>query len=621
MYNNNGIILFHLLLKIMISTIMLFMGAFPVTLVGQSGVVTRDSADYSYFHTDDIFTFHTPNDTLADITHLQKVTLWNENQHYANTGNYGSALWPLIFRPEMPVGFHIGTEVYQFYQVRPKTFRFFTSDTPVSDLFFSQLGNQNNLLVGADFSRSFTQGISMSLNYKRLSYAGQYLGADTKSTGFGLGFKFESPDKRHHTVLLFTQNANEEGHNGGVTSDSLVRDNPFRRSVPTRLRDATSRQQRQSYVWHQYLMFSKQNKSASQFYILNTVKYQPSYYQVSERVTDSLQHTQFYNFAAFDTRGMRRLTELSHWSEGLFLHAEKKQGISGRIGLTYDLFNLSDGPVRVQRNDVTASFNGYVPIFKTLFIRTQARLGLLDNIGRFHMGGQLDVKLSDWLILTGGLELFRSEPSYMSQNVIVNDIREIENDFNNPFGSVLSAHFYVPKISLKVGLTQTLIDQMIYYDLRGMPKQSSAIFNISQIYASHQLKWGIFGLDNRIFIQTQPNNILPLPDVLSSHQLYLTGRWFKKVMDVTFGIDARITSRYIGPSFHPLFMNFHQSSEHLNTIPMVHAFFMAKVSQFRALLMMDNISQYFTSETQYQVTGHPQFDPLFRLSLRWMLLD
>lgn len=593
----------------------------PLILNGQSDIMSGDSLRYSYFHTDDIYTLYASDDTLANIRHLQKVTLWNDQQHYVNTGNYGSALWPLVFRPDAPVGFNTGSEVYRYYQVRPEDFRFYTAETPVSDLFFSQLGNQNNLLVGADFSRSFTQGFSMSLNYKRLSYAGQYSGADTKSTGLGIAFRYESPNKRHNSLFLFTQNANEEGHNGGVADDSLVLDNPFRRSIPTLLQNATSRQQRQSYIWHHYYKISDKNQASSQFYILNTFKYQPSYFKYSDRDVDSLQHVQFYEFVEFDARGVRRYLDIDHWSEGIFLHAEKKQGIRGRIGLTYDHFSLTDGPVRNQRNDLTASFDGYIPIFKTLFIRTRARLGLLDNIGRFNIGGQLDIKLSDWLTLTGQLELFRSEPSYMSQNLVVNDIEEIQTQFNNPFGSVLSAHFLIPRIRLKVGLTQTLIDQMIYYDFNGIPSQSSAIFNLSQIHASHQLKWGVLGFDNQIYLQTQPNRLLPLPEWFTSHQLYFTGRWFKKVMEINIGLDARIIDTYEGPAFHPLFMNFHQSRVNLNNVPVVHAFFMAKVSRFRALFMMDNISQYFMSETNYQVVNHPQWDPLFRLSLRWMLLN
>lgn len=580
-----------------------------------------DTINYQYYHTEDIYTLYPSDDTLLDSRYLQKVVLWDENQHYVNSGNYGASLWPLIFRPETFMGFNVGIHNYNIYQVRPEKFKYYAPNAPVSDLFFSQLGTQNNLMVGADFSRGFTNGISMSLNYKRLSYAGQYLGADTKSTGFGIAFRYESPNKRHNTIFLFTQNANEEGHNGGVVNDSLVRDNPFRRSVPTRLREATSRQQEQSFIWHQYFKLTQKNQSSSNFYLLNTVKYQPSYYNYSDREVDSTQHAQFYKWADFDSRGMRRYLDISHWSEGFFIHAEKKQSISGRIGLTYDNFTITDGLKRTLRNDLTASFDGYIPIFKTLFLNTKARLGLLENIGNFNVSGQLDIKLSDWLVLTGQLELFRSEPSYIAQNLTVNDTQEISNDFNKPFGSVISAQFFIPKINLKVGLTQSLIDQMIYFDVNGTPQQSNALFNMSLLYASHKLEWGILGFDNQVYLQTQPNRLFPVPDLFSSHQLYFKGRWFKKVMDVNIGLDARIINAYNGPAFQPLFMNFHLSDERLSNVPAVHAFFMAKVSRFRALLMMDNISQYFIPETNYHVVGHPQLDPLFRLSLRWLLLD
>jgi len=580
-----------------------------------------DTLHYQYFHIDDVFNSIHSNDTLVDMRMLQKVGLWNSQQHYVNTGNYGSVLMPLIFSPEANMGFNVGMERYHLYQVTADSFRFYAPNTPVSDLFFSQLGTQNNLMAHADFSRGFTNGVSMSLNYKRLSYGGQYQGQDTKSTGFGIALRYESDNKRHNSIFFFSQNANEEGHHGGVLDDADVQNNPFRRSVPIQLRDASSRQQQQNYAWHQYYRLNAKSETSSSFYVLNILKFQPSYYKFSDREVDSTQHQNFYAATDWDRRGIRRYLDISHWSEGLFIHAEKEQGISGRVGLTYDNFKILDGGTQVNRNDLTASFDGYIPVFKTLFLNTKARLGLLENVGNFDLSGRLDIKLSDWIVLSGNLHLFMSEPSYIAQNLIVNNQRAVQNEFNKTLGTVLSAEFAIPKIKLKVGFSQTLMDQLVYFNAEGLPQQSNSIHNLSLIYASHKLKWGLLGFDNQVFIQNQPTKLLPIPDVFSSHQLYFMGKWFKKVLDVNIGIDVRSINEYNGPAFNPLFMNFHLSDQRLNNVPAVHAFFMAKVDRFRALIMMDNVSQYFLNPTNYHVVGHPQLDPLLRISIRWLMLD
>lgn len=581
-----------------------------------------DTVNYQFYNIDDIFTKYSFEDTLADIRLLQKVTLWNAEDHYVNTGNYGSALFPILFSAPSATGFNVGMDVYSLYQVRPESFKFYSPDAPVSDLFFSQLGTQDNLMAQADFSRGFTNGLSMSLNYKRLSYGGQYRGADTKSTGLGVAVRYESPNKRHNSIFYFSQNANEEGHTGGVFNDADVQSNNFRRSVPTRLANASSRHQQQTYSWHQYLQLTSQSQENSKIYLLNIVKFQPSYYKFSDRAIDSTQFSDFYAFTNdIDTRGIRRYLDVAHWSEGIFIHAEKKQGISGRVGLTYDNFTILDGLSRTVRNDLTASFDGYIPVFKTLFINTQARIGLLENIGNFDLKGQLDIKLSHWLTLSGKVQIFRTEPSYISQNLIVNDVQVLSGTFNKPIGSVFGADLKIPKLKLTLGLSQSLIDQQIYFDSQGLPQQSSTLFTLSRVFATHQLKWGILGFDNQVYLQNQPNKILPLPEVYSSHQLYFAGRWFKKVMDVNIGLDMRMLGDYVGPGFHPLFMNFHLTDQRLSNVPAINAFFMAKVGQFRALLMMDNVSQYFMEKTNYHIVGHPQFDPLFRISIRWLMVD
>ncbi len=580
-----------------------------------------DTLNYKYFHIDDVFKSINSDDTLLDMRMIQKVGLWDNQHQYINTGNYGSALMPLIFRPEANMGFNVGMERYQLHQVIADSFKFYTSDTPVSDLFFSQLGSQNNLMAHADFARGFTNGISVSLNYKRLSYGGQYLGQDTKSTGLGIAFRYESPNKRHNSIFFFSQNANEEGHHGGVANDADVQNNPFRRSVPIQLRDASSRHQQQNYAWYQYYRLNSKSESSSSFYVLNILKFQPSYYKFSDREVDSTQHQNFYAATEWDRRGVRRYLDISHWSEGLFIHAEKEQGISGRVGLTYDNFRILDGGTQVQRNDLTASFDGYIPVFKTLFLNTKARLGLLENVGNFDLSGRLDIKLSNWVVLSGQMQLFRSEPSYIAQNLIVNDQRAIQNEFNKSLGTVLSAEFAIPKIKLKVGISQTLVDQLVYFNAQGLPQQSNSIHNLSLIYASHNLKWGILRFDNQVFLQNQSTKLLPIPDIFSSHQLYFVGRWFKKVMDVNIGLDVRSINAYNGPIFNPLFMNFHLSQQQLNNVPAMHAFFMAKVQRFRALIMMDNVSQYFLNQPNYHVVDHPQLDPLLRISIRWLMLD
>ncbi len=577
--------------------------------------------EYHYVHTGDIYTIHRAVDSLDVPVFLSDVYSSGKNR-YINTGNYSSAAFELYKKIDINTGFNTGYNQYRPYQISKENFRFYEQNRPVSNLFFSQTGSQDNIAVGADFSRNFENGISVSLNYKRLSQKGFFNEQDTKSTALGIGFRYENPSKRYNGILVFIQNANEERFNGGIVADSLLSER-FRKAIPTLLADASGRQQEQTLSFVQYYKLIKATDKKWSLYLSNDLTYQPSYYKFWDNNIDST--AQVYYDIPDDlliANGIRRYTDIKKFSESFFIHGDNGFGIKGKVGLAYDYYTVNDHPLSHNRSDLTAIAEGNVPFLKVLQIDLKGRLGLLKNIGTFDISGSLDVNVGKIGILSGGMRVFRYEPSYRSTLLSINEVAWTNNTFSNPFGTAFHGTLKIPKINLSISINQSIINNPVYWDMQGKAVQfNESIFTLSQLDIHHKLLFKHFGLENDAYFQLQSNPIYPIPDIFSTHKIYYQDTWFDEAMDISIGFEGRIIPAYKGPSFQPMLGIFHLNDTSLPLAPEVNFFIHAKISSFRALISMDNISRYFIKTNQYNVYSHPVFDPVFRFGLQWLLKD
>jgi hypothetical protein len=579
-----------------------------------------DSTVYKYILTEDIYDIKDVADSLAGVRFMRNYTL-SKNGEYIHTGNYGAAVQSLIYNNEINTGFALGYNQYRLYQVRPERFKFYEQNRPLSDVFFSQLGNQENIMVGADFSRNFSNGLSISLNYNRISQKGLYNGQDTKSTGFGIGVRYKSANEKYNAFLIFTHNANEEGHIGGIVTNSTMDINEFRRSIPVILQDASTRHQERSISLVQYYKLNSVKNKNWNVYIRNDAQFMPSYYKYTDKsVPDSINNSFYYGLNN-DVRGLRRFVNVNHFSDGFYVHGEKVKGVSGKIGLVYDLFQVTDEPKSFSRSDLTATFEGKIPFLKSFEILTKGKLGLLANAGNFDILGKMNINVSKFATLDGGIKIFRSEASYRTTLLNINDQNIIDTTFSNPFGTVLFADLSIPKVKFSAGITQSIVSNPIFWPQTGAARQFDGVYTMTYLKLAQNVKLGRFHLDNQVHFQLQNNNIYPLPDFFSSHQIYYAGKWFKKVMDISIGLDARLIPEYKGPTFQPLFGSFNLSDANLPFFPASNLFILIRISSFRAMFMMENFSQYFRKGINFDVVNHPQFDPKLRMGFRWLLKD
>ncbi len=89
-----------------------------------------------------------------------------------------------------------------------------------------------------------------------------------------------------------------------------------------------------------------------------------------------------------------------------------------------------------------------------------------------------------------------------------------------------------------------------------------------------------------------------------------SGTYYDTLMNAN-GCDSLIT----------LNLTINQTDTSLPFYPASNLFISVRISSFRAMFIMENFSQYFRNDYNFDIVNHPQFDPKFRMGFRWLLKD
>ena len=262
-----------------------------------------------------------------------------------------------------------------------------------------------------------------------------------------------------------------------------------------------------------------------------------------------------------------------------------------------------------------------LPFLKSFEIVTKGQFGLLANLGNFDLSGKMMINISKEIILDGGIRFFRSEASYNATTLHINNAIISDTSFSQPFGTIVFAELKIPKLKFAISLHQNVVSNPIYWPSTGLAAQYEGIYTMSYIKATQNIKLGHLHLDNTGYLQIQNTELYPIPKLFTCHQLYYNGLWFKKAMDISIGLDARMITAYRAASFQPLFGSFLLNDNTLPFFPASNFFITFRVSAFRAVFMMENFSRYFVKEYNFDIQKYPQFEPKFRMGFRWLLKD
>lgn len=584
-----------------------------------------DSTIFKYFTLQDISNLQEFGDTTLDQNLSYSDPARDPSKPSANLGTVASASHPLLYTPSQVTGFHSGFHEYDTYNFTIDGFKYYKTNRAISDLYFSTIGNLQNLSLKTDFTRNFEDGIQLSINYQRFSNLGFYSDQRARTTNFGTGLWFQSPTDKYNLFFTFVSNVNTEEQNGGITTDTLFGTEfaEFRTAIPTNLTDANTRYQQRGIRFSNYYKLASPDSTNWNLQLQYDLEYDWNYWNYDDVLTNSSTDTLLYQKYLTDTRGARTYITDNNLSQAAYLHGIGPNGYQGKLGLQYDRHKISQANRDSTINDLSLKYNVSIPFVKSLQLYSKGSIGLGANAGSFDLDGYVNLKIEDWAILKGGANLFRRSIELIEDEFWINDVKIFDNNFSKPFGSKLYGTLNIPKLNTIISLKQTLENNPILWDFNALPYQLDEILSTTQLNAQIHLTWGGWHMDNYLQYQILSEDLIDLPNYMSTHKFYWDGDLFRKNMNLRIGVQTRLVPEYTAQRFIPVIGRFHEGVNPLQFYPDTDFFISFKVQSFRMFLQVQNITEFWSSdkEINYQVENHPQYDFTFRYGIRWVLFD
>ncbi|PHI21110.1 hypothetical protein CEQ90_03550 [Lewinellaceae bacterium SD302] len=559
---------------------------------------------------------------------------------YGTTGIVGGAAYPLLYRPRERLGLDLGLHQFDLYQRTGRTMSFYRQQRPYTNLKFVEGSEQRDIIVGAQFSRNFADGVNFVMDYHRISQRGQsdqYPNQNLRNTHVNTGFWIDHKKGKYDAFLSFAANTYEQNQNGGLSALPNVGgdfDTPL--SAEVYLEDGFLRQAHRQWMITQYLQFGGRTDSLGRTGRAYTLSHEFELNNFYNRLTvpfnenDTLfQEQRFPNLSTdirgqrsvFDNRTIQNAVRLSTFRRGKSGDRATVQKDVLELGLIHQIHRLRQEPGDSTINNLMATARvGFRPSDRFRVV-ADGRLNLADQLGDFQVkaAGQLDLERFGKLELDFFTQL--SEPTVIDQVYNLTELPLYRNDFDKVLETRLAGAITLPVVNIRTGLAYNLITNYIYRDTSGLPQQIGAVQNILQLTAEKNIKIGVLNINNRMSFQLADRDEIRLPKFMGEHSIFYGGKWFG-VLNVQFGVDLRYFDGFRPYYYNPVVQQFQlQDDQQTDFFLQADAFFSMRVTRFRFFYKWEQVNQLWSDDLLYLVADNPFPDLAGRLGISWRLID
>ncbi|HHS95874.1 MAG TPA: hypothetical protein ENJ45_04725, partial [Phaeodactylibacter sp.] len=225
--------------------------------------LTPDTFDFTYFYPHNMDREYPYRDTT--IEGFQNFDPTRQQQwDYGSTGNLGSAHIPFVYQARQRSGFDIGFHQFDLYKTPYEKFAYYRIKKAFTGLHFTQGKTQQDTYTQALFARNFSEGIQLSLDFKRINHRGHYQNQKAENTSFLIGLWYHSLGQNYHAFCTFVSNTVYQQENGGIDIANLNNTNTGSAStVPVRLSSNTANtaHTERAIHFHHRLLLQKRKKN------------------------------------------------------------------------------------------------------------------------------------------------------------------------------------------------------------------------------------------------------------------------------------------------------------------------------------------------------------------------
>ncbi len=543
---------------------------------------------------------------------------------------------------------------------------FYNSKKPITRMKYLESGTKN--YRESNFSIMHAQNMNPSsgfaVEYQANSTKGLYQRQDTKN--HNLAATLYHTGRRYSVHAGYLNNTIKTEENGGVVGLWTVRDSTFEMpiGVPTKLGEAeASNTYRNNTLFVQQAFgvpveefgeedFSLADKRA--FYLGHSLSYSTwSKVYSDERATyyneragrDEYCHfysetAEYYDNWFFDADNTRDSIRERVLTNKLFLQMQPwgRDAVVGvvDVGLGFDLnaydqFTLNSYVTGVFDRETRSSWYAYGSASGSYrrYLNWSGEAKIYPSgyrAGDMSIKGDLDLIAyirNRPVTLSGQFSTELRSASYWEENLISNHFV-----FNKSLDKESETRFEVrlkmPAINLELGVSESIVADMIYYDADSNVAQSSEAVSLTSLYLQKKFVIGGVNLDHRILGQwSTDQKVAPVAD-MSAYLSYYYQFWVvKRVLELQVGLDGRYTTAYYMPGYNPAISAFYnQRDEEIGDYPYIDAFVAAKWKRMRILVKYQHVNNGWIGNGEYfQVANYPMNPGMFKFGLSWGFYD
>jgi len=177
------------------------------------------------------------------------------------------------------------------------------------------------------------------------------------------------------------------------------------------------------------------------------------------------------------------------------------------------------------------------------------------------------------------------------------------------------------KHRFSIGGEMNQISGYTYFDSTFSPKQFDSTLTIYSAFIQKDFHLKHFHFNNKITWQQASNEVIHLPQLVTNHSIYYTGKWFSKVMEVQIGFDVSFYSSYYADAYMPALGQYYlQNKKQIGNYPFIDFFFNMKVKHANVFFKSEHVNSGFMGA--YYLAPHmPAPDRSFKVGIRWLFYD
>ncbi len=592
--------------------------------LSKKNVYTPDTSIYNYSYFDDLDHKEPYVDSLLDNFHRYDPTR-KESFDYLHLGNKGSASTSILYQGNTRSGLDVGIDQYRPYDIKIENFRLFDLNRPLNDLAFTPSQGQDNFIVNARFARGFSDGISIHIDYQRINQTGFYDNQATKLTSLGSAIQYLSESKKYRFITSYFSNNADEEFNGGILRDDLFGLEFYEQltSIPVvNTQNAESRRENRNFSIHQYLSLAKKGEwdlEAQHRFSLLKDSYR---FSDSDIDTDAATDSLIYGDFLIEQRGIRSYWKTDQVQNYIGMKLGRGDLIRVFAGLEHSYIRNNYESVGADENSLFLNTGLRTQLAKYIDLKSELRLGLLDYVGDFDIGGSLSFSTNIFQI-AGKFEAYRRTPSITSRYFEVNGLALWDNPaLAKPFGTKLGATLSIPKSKTSVELNQSVETNLIYFiNDQAEPLQTSSGISTTSFLVTQKLGLWKLKYDISLLYQIFSEDLFGLPPLSFKHKLYIEDRIFNNNMLIQLGVDHRFIQFNQGLSYSPVNARFYTTGDDFDPYNLYDIFLNFKISEFRVFLVQENMLGLFGNSFNAMLPNYTDYGSRFRLGVRWFLKD